>query len=118
MLFARCSSIDISGAVDRKRGDFLFRRAIKNECVAIRGDAIDQAASIRTGDQISLWVKRKHANVDLVALEEQRILSVGIDLIDLATIAGCHIKAAGIIEHEIPDVFGGGIKIDGGAPTA
>src|ERR1035441_7987873 len=44
------------------------------------------------------------------------MLAVGADFVDLTVIAGRHIKIAGAVECEVPNVLRNGIVIDGGAP--
>ena len=44
------------------------------------------------------------------------MLAVGADFVDLTVIAGRHIKIAGAVEREVPNVLRAGIVIDGGAP--
>ena len=75
-LLSRGSGVDIAGAVDGERGNFFLGRAVENERFAIRRNAIDKAAAIGAGNQVSFGIECENANVDFIALEEERVLSV------------------------------------------
>ena len=101
-LLSRGSGVNIAHAVDGERGNFFLGRAVENERVAIRRDAIDQTAAIGAGNQVSLGIERKNANVDFIALEKERVLAVGADFVDLAVIAGGDIERAGCCRERCP----------------
>jgi hypothetical protein len=56
--------------IDGEGSDFFLRSAVQNEAFPVRGDAIDKAAAVRSGDQIAFRVEGEDADVGLVALEE------------------------------------------------
>ena len=116
MLLAGPGGVDIAGVVNGERGDFFLGSAVEDERLASWRDAIDQAAAIGAGNQIPLGIEGEDANVHFVAFEEQRVFAVGADLVDFAMIARGYVKIAGVVEGEIPDVFGAGVEVDGGAP--
>ena len=116
MLLSGGGGIDIAGAVDGEGGNFFLGRAVENERLAILRDAIDQSAAIGTGNEVAFGIERENPNVDLIALEEQRVLSAGTDFVYFAVIAGGDIERAGVIENDVPNVLGAGIKIGRCAP--
>jgi hypothetical protein len=54
--------------------------------------------------------------VGIVALEEERVLSLRRNFINLAVISGGDIKIARLIENQVPDVLRSGREIFGGTP--
>ena len=54
--------------------------------------------------------------MSLIAFEENGVLPLRRNFVDLTVIAGGNVEITGLIESEIPDVFGAGRKIDGGIP--
>ena len=115
-LLSRSGGVDIARVVDSERCNFFFGRAVEHERFAIRRDAVDQPAAIGTGNQVSFGIEREHANVDFIALEEERVLAVGADFVDFAVIAGGDIQRAGMVENDVPDVLGARIEIGRRAP--
>ena len=69
-------SVDIAAAVDGEGGNFLLGGAVQHEALAGGRNAIDQAAAVRTGDQIPLGIESQDANMSFIALEKQRRLAV------------------------------------------
>src|SRR5439155_13986237 len=114
--FARARSIDVSRLIDGKGGDFLLWCAVKDEGVAGGRNAINQPATIRAGDQISFWIQGENADVYFVALEEERVLAGCGDLVDFAPITRGDVKISGIIDGEVPDVFGARVKVNTRSP--
>src|SRR4029077_18907570 len=89
--------VNVAGAVDGERGNFFLGRAVENERFAIRRNAIHKPAAIGAGNEISVGIERENANVNLIALEEERVLPVGADFVDFAVITGCDIQGAGVV---------------------
>lgn len=104
-LLAGARGIDVALRVDGERRDLLLRRAVEDEALALRRDAVDQAAAVGTGDDIAAVVEVKHANLGLVALEEDAAVTATIDAINLAAIAGADVELTLAVEGERPDVF-------------
>ena len=96
-LFSRSGGVDIARAVDGERGNFFLGRAVENEGLAIRRNAIEKPAAIGPGNQISFEIECENANVDFIALEEERVLAVRADFVDFAAIAGGDIQCARIV---------------------
>src|ERR1035438_2024599 len=105
LLSGRCR-VDVSGIVDRKRGDFFLGSAVEDERFAIGRNTVDKPAAVGAGNQISFGIERENANVDFIAFEKKRVLSVGGDFENFAVVAGGDIQVPGSVESEIPDVFG------------
>ena len=75
MLFSHAGGIDVARFVDRQGGDFFLRRAVEDEAFSAGRDAIDQAAAVRSGDQIAFVVEGQHADVGFVTLEKYGVLA-------------------------------------------
>ena len=103
--------INVAIVVERQRGNFFFGRAVQHEAFARGRNTVHQATAIGAGNQFPLRVERQHADMSLIALEENRVLAFGRDLVDLTVIAGRDEKISRLIESEIPDVFCAGREI-------
>ena len=88
MLFAGSGGVDVSHFVDGQRGDFFFRGAVEHEAFARGRNSVDQAASVRTGDQIAFGIEPHYADVGFVAFEEDGMLAFWRDAKDFSMIAG------------------------------
>src|ERR1700751_1720712 len=115
--FADAGSVDVSRAIERKRRDFLFGRAVENESFTGRRDAVYESAAIRARDQIPLGIECEYTDVRLITFEKQRVFAFWRYLVNLAAIPGGYIKISGTVEREIPDVLGTGIEVDGRTPV-
>ena len=113
-LFADASSIDVPSPIDGQGGDLLLGRAVQNEAIALRRDAIDEAAAVGAGEEVAKLVEVEGANLGFVALEKQAAGTVAVNAEDLAAIAGADVELALAIQCQRPDVFRLGIEKDTG----
>ena len=60
--------------------------------------------------------QREHADVSLIALEEERVVAFRSDFVDLAVIAGGDVEISCLVEYQIPDVFRSRREVDGRTP--
>src|SRR5215469_16826202 len=102
--------------VQRQRRDFLLGGAVEDESLSRWRNAIHQSAAIRTCNQIALRIQGQRANMRLIALEKNRMLALGSDLVNLAAISGGDVENPGFVESEIPYVFRAGRKVLRGTP--
>src|SRR5260370_27745627 len=91
--------------VESQRRNFFFRSAIQHKALSRGRDSIDQPAAVRPCDYIALPIQSQHADVSLVALEEERVVALRSDAINLTVIARRHIQIPGLVQEEIPYVF-------------
>ena|SRR3981081_2928068 len=113
MFFADACRVDVARFIYGQGGDFFFGRAVEDKALSIGRDSVDQAAPVRTSDQIALGIESHHPDMSFVALEKDRMLAFWGDAKYLAVIACRDVEAAGIVEDETPNVFGAGLEIDG-----
>ena len=113
---AHAGGIDVAFAIEGERRDLFLGSAVQDEAFAGRRNAVYQAAAIGAGNQVALRIERQHADVGLVALEENRVLALGSDFVDLAVVAGGDVQVSGLVENEVPDVFRAGREILGRTP--
>src|SRR5581483_5030202 len=118
MLLSDSCGVDVPHLVDCQAGDLSLRRTIENEYVALGSYAIDEAAAIRAGNQISLRIECEHADVRLIAFEKKRVLAIRRNTKDFAMVSGRDIQIAAVVESEAPDVFGLGVEEEGRTPFA
>src|ERR1700733_1262656 len=102
--------------VEGEGRDLFLGGAVEDETFPGGRNAVDQAAAVGAGDEVSVGVEGQHADGGLVTFEEQRVFAFGGDTVDFSVVAGGHVEIAGVVERQIPDVFGAGGKIDGGSP--
>ena len=113
-LFADTRGIDVAGRVDVERGNLFFRRAIENERLAGRRDAVDQPASVGAGNQVAPRIEMQDADVGFVALEKQRMFARFLDPENLPLVTGGDIDPPLRVLGQVPDVLGFRIEEDRG----
>jgi len=88
MFFAGSSGVDVSHLVDSQRGNFFFGRAVENEAFSSRRNSVDQAASVRTGDQIASGIEPHYADMRFIAFEKDGMLAFRRDAENFSVIPG------------------------------
>ncbi len=108
-LVAHARRVDGSIRANGQRSDFAPGSFEQYVALALRIDAVHEAAAVGTGDQVALRVPRQRADMLLVALEELFRLGAGLCGIDPVHRTGAargDIESPGGIECQVPDVVG------------
>src|ERR1700674_937711 len=112
MLLSNARRVDVACFVDGEGGNLFFRCAVEDEAFSTGRDSIDQTAAVRAGDQIAFGIEGHHTDMGFVAFEKDGVIAFRSDAEYLSVIPRGHEEAAGIVEDEVPNVFGAGFEID------